>query len=127
MRFRLALLLIAGIVLTAYGGWTPASAAATTAGRPNPVHSILILPSNPNVVYLGCHYRLDKSTDGGRHWQGLLAQMFLSLSVDPAHPSTLYGVSLQGGFLESLDAGVHWTAPHSRPAKGLVTGVMYDG
>jgi photosystem II stability/assembly factor-like uncharacterized protein len=126
MRQRLVIGALAALVLAGCGGGGRASASSTTPGGVNHVHSILILPSNPNVVYIGSHYRLYKSTDGGRRWQPLLAQMFTSLAVDPAHPTMLYGVSLQGGFQKSVDGGKHWTAPRSRPAKGLVTGVVYD-
>jgi photosystem II stability/assembly factor-like uncharacterized protein len=126
MHFRILILALAVAASAAYWGIGGALASSTTPGGPNHIHSIAILPGNPNVLYIGSHYRLYKSTDGGKTWKPLLAQMFLSLAIDASHPNTMYGVSLTGGFQKSTDGGTHWTAPHSRPALGSVTGVLYD-
>jgi photosystem II stability/assembly factor-like uncharacterized protein len=117
---------LAAVVIAGSSGAANVSASATTPGGVNHVHSIVITPNNPNVLYIGSHYRLYKSTNGGRTWQPLLAQMFLSLAIDPSHTNTLNGVSLQGGLQKSTDGGKHWSAFHAGPAKGSVVGVIDD-
>jgi photosystem II stability/assembly factor-like uncharacterized protein len=108
------------------GAAASGSAANTAPNAQNHVHSIVIMPHNPNMLYLGAHYRLYKSSDGGKSWHSLTSQMMLSMSMDLAHPSTLYAVSLQKGLVKSTDGGRHWVlAMHGIP-KGQVTGVSIN-
>lgn len=99
---------------------------ATTPGGVNHVHSIAIVPKNPRVLYVGTHYHLYKSSNGGSSWKALSSDMVLSMALDPAHPSTIYSVSLQHGLQRTRDGGLHWTSPtHSIP-KGNAVGVALD-
>jgi photosystem II stability/assembly factor-like uncharacterized protein len=102
------------------------SSSPTAPGGLNHVHSIVVLPNDPNELYLGTHYHLYKSTDGGTHWHTLAKQMVLSMAMDPAHPATLYAVSSQRGLERSSDGGTHW----SPSAKGIpahaIIGVAFD-
>src|SRR5579884_423010 len=105
---------------------TSARNPALAPGGQNHVHSIAIMPGNPATLYLGTHYHLYKSTNGGVTWHALNTEMMLSMALDSAQPSTIYGVSLQKGLQESTDNGAHWFSPtHVIPA-GNAVGVAYD-
>jgi photosystem II stability/assembly factor-like uncharacterized protein len=93
------------------------------AGRPlsspqTHLHTVVISP-RPGVVYLGTHYGLFTSTDGGRTWpesQGALnTNMITSIAVSPSNPNLLAvlavptsGLSGRMGIYVSADAGQHW-------------------
>ena len=91
---------------------SPASSAGTTPTTLalNHAHSIVVMPSNPKVIYMGAHYHLYRSSDGGVKWHPLLKQMIVSMALDPTHPSTLYGVSNVHGLLKITNSGTHWTS-----------------
>lgn len=126
----LAVLLLAGCGSSSASGGTP-TATTSAAGAYSPtgqnhVHSIAILPSNPRVLYLGGHYHLYKSTDGGRTWQPLLKQMMISMALDPVKPSIMYGVTNTSGVLKSTDAGERWKPSGSGIPHGEATGIAID-
>ncbi|MDQ2741084.1 MAG: hypothetical protein M3Z66_02110 [Chloroflexota bacterium] len=132
MRIAPALLAIVALVLAGCGSSNsspssappPSSGNALAAGGQNHVHSILVVPGNKNDLYMGTHYHLYHSLDGGQRWSPLLSQMVLSLAVDPLQPRTLYAVSLQSGLLKSTDAGAHWSVLKGVGGKGTVSGVV---
>jgi photosystem II stability/assembly factor-like uncharacterized protein len=128
MRFSLVLIVGAAVALAGCGGGSSASSAPTStpaALAVNHAHSIVVMPNNPNDLLMGAHYRLYKSTNGGKSWQPLVNQMVLSMALDSTHPSTIYAVSLQKGLEKSVDGGVHWTALSAGIAKGHLTGVSF--
>lgn len=92
----------------------------------NHVHSIVIAPHNANALYMGTHYHLYKSVNGGKTWQSLTHLMMLSMAMDPAHQSTLYAVSNSRGFLKTTDAGKRWEAPGPGLPTGSITGVAVN-
>lgn len=102
------------------------SSSASSTAALNHVHSIVIPPNNPNELYLGTHYHLYKSVNGGKTWSPLTKQMMLSMAMDMGRPSTIYAVSLQNGLLKTTDAGMHWTSIAGGIKKGAVTGVVVD-
>ena len=131
MRPYLPLLLLLTAALAGCGSPSSGSSSNPTpsssiSAAQNHVHSIVILPNNPNELYLGAHYKLYKSNDGGRKWHPLTRQMMLSMAMDPAHPSTLYAVSLQRGLVKTTDGGVHWASTEAGIPHGKVTGVAFD-
>lgn len=99
------------------------SPAPTVAGRPlsNPqthLHTIA-LGDSPDTIYLGTHFGLFWSIDGGRTWpqqEGALpGLMITSIAVSPANPNALavIGVSntgdaSQNGLYISQDDGKSW-------------------
>ncbi len=101
---------------------TPNGSSSPTAQ--NHVHSIVILPNNPNTIFLGAHYRLYKSTDGGKAWHALTKQMMLSMAMDASHPVDLYAVSLQHGLVKTTDSGLQWTPLTNGVPAGRATGVV---
>jgi photosystem II stability/assembly factor-like uncharacterized protein len=104
-------------------------------GSPAYPESILIDPSNPNVLYVatgrgnGCYYAdslLYKSVDGGMSWDGsispatsgcILGSLFGSSAglkaIDPGNPNTLYLAEADDGdgywsLLKTSDGGADW-------------------
>src|SRR5579859_6396491 len=128
MRFSLILMLGAAVALAGCGGGSSASSAPTStpaALAVNHAHSILVMPNNPNDLLMGAHYRLYKSTNGGKSWQPLVNQIVLFMALDTTHPSTIYAVSLQKGLEKSVDGGAHWSPLNVGIAKGHLTGVSF--
>lgn len=127
MRFLLPLLLI--LTLAGCGSSSP-STASTTAGSAavtgsslNHVHSIVVMPADPNEVYFGTHYHLYRSSNGGRSWTPLAAEMMLSMAQDEQHPQTIYALSLQRGLLKSVNGGKTWRSISGGMPKAAVSGV----
>ena len=93
------------------------------AGRPlsypqTHLHTVA-MSSRPGMVYLGTHYGLFTSTDGGQSWpqsQGVLnTTMVTAVAVSPSNPDLLAvltiptsGLGRQMGVYVSADAGKHW-------------------
>jgi photosystem II stability/assembly factor-like uncharacterized protein len=84
-------------------------------GTPN---QMVFNPTNPSVIYgrWGGSNTGDgvyKSTDGGDTWKptGISGAMTgcCGLAIDPAHPSTLYASTHQGGLIRTDDGGDTWT------------------
>jgi photosystem II stability/assembly factor-like uncharacterized protein len=123
MRFSAAALML--LLFVAGCGSSNSSGGKPTSSPPalNHVHSIVVMPNNPNTLYMGTHYHLYKSSNGGKNWQPLTKQMMLSMTMDLAHPSTLYAVSLQNGLLKSSDGGAHWSSLKGQVPMGKATGV----
>lgn len=103
------------------------------AGRPlsypqTHLHTVVI-STQPGVVYLGTHYGIFTSTDGGQSWpqsQGdLNTNMITAIAVSPTNPDLLAvlavptsGIGQQAGIYVSRDAGKSWhfTLPDRLPA-----------
>jgi photosystem II stability/assembly factor-like uncharacterized protein len=88
----------------------------------------LALSSRPGVVYLGTHYGIFTSTDGGRTWPqsegGLNTSMITSIAVSPDNPDLVAvlavptsGLSGHIGIYVSANAGQSWnfSAPAGLP------------
>ncbi len=120
-----------------YQRWksSPAATAPSVAGRPlsNPqthLHTV-VLGDAPQTIYLGTHFGLFWSTDGGRTWpqqRGALSDMMVtSIAISPLDPNTLavIGISNAGdadrsGLYISQDAGKTWRlSKPSLPGSGL--------
>ena len=95
----------------------------TIVGQPlsNPkTHLHLVaLGDSPGVVYLGTHYGLFTSTDGGQTWpqtRGVLnTQMILNLAINHTNPQIIAvigrpssGLTTSAGIYFSTDAGFSW-------------------
>jgi photosystem II stability/assembly factor-like uncharacterized protein len=82
------------------------------------LHAVVFSP-RPGIVYLGTHFGLFTSTDGGHTWpqrQGALnTTMVTSVAVSPTNPDLLAvlaiptsGIGKLPGVYVSADAGTHW-------------------
>ncbi len=119
------------LVEVGYQYWksSPAATAPSVAGRPlsNPrthLHTV-VLGDSSETIYLGTHFGLFWSTDGGRTWpqpRGALPDLMVtSVAVSPADPNTLAVIGLsnagdasKNGVYISQDAGKTWR--FSRPS-----------
>ena len=117
------------LVAMIWQGWYQQQT-ALVAGRPlasaqTHLHAVVI--SRSGAVYLGTHFGLFTSTDGGHTWpqrQGALAStMVTSVAVSPTNPALLAvlaiptsGISQPAGVYMSADAGKTW---HFRNPSGL--------
>ncbi len=97
----------------------------TVAGRPlsNPhthLH-VIAFGGKSGVLYLGTHYGLFTSTDGGNTWPedrgALNTMMIMSIAVSPVNPQVIAviarpstGLGFQGGMYFSADGGLNWHA-----------------
>ena len=110
---------VAWQLLNAYNNSTD----PTIAGRPlsnqhTHLHSV-VLGDKPGVLYLGTHYGMFTSTDGGHTWpqsHGILSNdMVTSIAVSPSNSSVLAlifiptsGLGQQSGIAFSRDNGITW-------------------
>ena len=114
---------------------SPAATAPSVAGRPlsNPqthLHTI-VLGDSPGMVYLGTHFGLFWSADGGRTWPqergALPGLMVTSIALSPVDDNTLAVVGLsntgdasKNALYFSRDSGKTWRMSNpSQPGSGL--------
>lgn len=129
----LALFAIIVALALGAGQWLSRRQNSMLPGRPlsypqTHLHTVILSPRT-GVVYLGTHYGLFTSTDGGHTWpqsQGDLAtSMITSIAVSPNNPDLLAvlavptsGLSRQMGIYVSANAGKSWSfsTPAGLPA-----------
>lgn len=116
-------LAVAGCGASAANG--PRSAPTAVTGL-NHIHSIVVMAGNPNELYMGTHYHLYKTVNGGRTFSRLSSLMMFSLALNPTHATTFYAVSAQKGFVKSVDGGHKWSQVTPKIPFGTVTGVVMD-
>lgn len=131
----LRLLVVAVLLVAVVTAWELLNTRAnssdpTVAGRPlsNPNTHLHVAAwgGQPGVLYLGTHFGLFKSTDGGRTWpqpRGVLNTMMItSVAVSPSNPQmlavitgTVSGIGQQWGVYFSTDNGdtFHASGPDS--------------
>src|SRR6266566_7010848 len=108
-------IVVAWQVLSAYNN----STSPTIAGRPLSNPHTLALGEKPGVLYLGTHYGLFTSRDGGHTWpqsHGTLNNyMVTSIAVSLSDPNLLAliviptsGLGQQSGIAFSRDSGTTW-------------------
>ena len=105
--------------LSAYNNSTDPTIEGRTLSNPHThLHSVA-LGQKPGVLYLGTHYGLFTSTDGGHTWpqsHGTLSNdMVTSIAVSPSNPNLLAliviptsGLGQQSGIAFSRDNGTSW-------------------
>jgi photosystem II stability/assembly factor-like uncharacterized protein len=131
-------LFILFVAAAAIAGWlllnhTVNSTDPTVAGRPLSnlhihLHTVA-LGTRPGTLYLGTHYGLFTSTDGGKTWpqpRGVLNNMMITaIAASPVNPNVIAviaipvsGVGAQSGVSISQDGGNTWDArsPGGLPA-----------
>src|SRR5574339_307718 len=104
LQKRLALLsLFAFLLLAACGSQDDA------------VVSIVLHPTNPNMLYVATNEAVHKTRDGGQSWEqfpSFSARRVTTLAVDPKLPATVYAGTMGDAVYKSPDGGQHWL-PHN--------------
>ena len=126
--FTLALLALLVALASFAGQWLSTRQHSMQPGRPlsypqTHLHTIA-LSTRPGVVYLGTHYGIFTSTDGGHTWPqsqgGLNTSMITAIAASPSNPDLVAvlavptsGLSSHMGIYVSTNAGRSWsfTAP----------------
>ena len=112
-----------GVVKTTDGGrtWT-----LVLSANNNPVNTLAIDPSNPQVLYFARPFRLFKTTDGGATWTQINNRDITMLAVDPQSSSVVYAVS-NTGLLKSANGGTTWSVlPFDASGLTSVHGLTID-
>lgn len=127
MRY-LYLLAVGALILAGCGSSSSGSGSSSSSSQAalNHVHSLIVMPQQPDVVLMGTHYHLYRSTNGGRSWKPLNPMMMLSMIMDANNNSLLYAVTKQEGLARSTDGGKHWTRIGTSLPKGAVVGIIGD-
>ncbi len=124
LRILVNLLLVIGVVvawllLNAYNNSTNPTVAGRPLSNPHTHLHTLILGGRPGEIYLGTHYGLFTSTDGGHTWlqpHGVISTyMVTSIAVSPSNSNSLAliiiptsGLGQQSGIAISRDGGTTW-------------------
>jgi photosystem II stability/assembly factor-like uncharacterized protein len=138
----LVLLIIPVVVVWQVLNYRMNNSAPTVAGRPlsNPqthLHSVAF-GGSPHIIYLGTHFGLFISYDGGQTWpqqEGILnSQMILNIAVSPATYRTLAvlgrpysGFNTSAGIYISSDEGNTWhesNAPAGLPPSAYLFSIQ---
>lgn len=108
-------LTLGGVLLCVTAGG-PAQAGTWTSNGPygGVVVSLLIDPTNPQVVYAGTEGPgVVKTTDGGATWigvnDGLIWNRVRALAFEPGNPATIYAGTLSDGVCKSTSSGASWS------------------
>jgi len=108
-------LTLGGVLLCVTAGG-PAQAGTWTSNGPygGVVVSLLIDPTNPQVVYAGTEGPgAVKTTDGGATWigvnDGLIWNRVRALAFEPGNPATIYAGTLSDGVCKSTSSGASWS------------------
>jgi photosystem II stability/assembly factor-like uncharacterized protein len=124
VRILVNLLLVIGVVvawllLNAYNSSTNPTVAGRPLSNPHTHLHTLVLGGRPGEIYLGTHYGLFTSTDGGHTWlqpHGVISTyMVTSIAVSPSNSNSLAliiiptsGLGQQWGIAISRDGGTTW-------------------
>lgn len=127
MRY-LYLLALGALALAGCGSSSSGSGSSSSSSQAalNHVHSLIVMPGQPNVVLMGTHYHLYRTTNGGRSWKPLSPMMMTSMIMDSNNHSLLYAVTKQEGLARSADGGKHWTKIATSLPEGAVAGITGD-
>ncbi len=96
------------------------------------VSSIVIHPTNSQIVYAGTSNHIYKSRDGGEGWvlsdEGVGGVRMMSLAIDPRSPAQIYAGTFGEAVWKSWDGGQHWV-PDNLGLKehiSIVSTILFD-
>lgn len=122
----------AGVVVSFDGGAnfsTPLGPLFTT-GTEGFVLSLEVDPTDATLYAATGGAGIWKSTDRGFNWtptnNGITANQFLSLLIDPANPDTIYAGSVNGGVFVSEDGGDQWQTLNNGLFNKTITAIAID-
>jgi photosystem II stability/assembly factor-like uncharacterized protein len=96
-------------------GWIGVLLLAACGSQDNAVVSIVLHPTNPNIIYVATNEAVHKTRDGGRSWEqfpGFSSRRVTTLAIDPKLPATVYAGTMGDAVYKSPDGGQHWL-PHN--------------
>ncbi|MCX5976565.1 MAG: hypothetical protein NTV33_06990 [Coprothermobacterota bacterium] len=105
---------------------------ATSSGLTNSaVYSLVIDPSNPQILYAGTlGSGVFKSSNGGTGWSasssGLTNSAVMCQAIDPSNPQILYAGTFGGGVFKSSTGGGDWTSSSTGLRNSLVYSLIID-
>ncbi|MCX5977073.1 MAG: hypothetical protein NTV33_09680 [Coprothermobacterota bacterium] len=117
-----------GVYKSSDGGasWAASSSGLPSGASPNgDARCLVIVPSNPQTLYVGTYSGVFKSANGGTNWaassSGLTNTNVWCLAIDPSNPQTLYAgtYGIGGGVFKSSNGGTSWALSS--------TGLAYSG
>ncbi len=79
------------------------------------VVSIVVHPTNANILYVATNDAVYKSRDAGATWErfpSFSARRVTTLAIDPKLPATVYAGTMGDAVYKSPDGGQHWL-PHN--------------
>lgn len=77
--------------------------------------SIVLHPTNANILYVATNDAVHKSRDAGASWErfpSFSARRVTTLGIDPRLPATVYAGTMGDAVYKSPDGGQHWL-PHN--------------
>ena len=86
-----------------------------------PLHSILVNPVNPTILFAGGKNGILKSTDSGETWEEVFERrlFWCSLAMHPKDPSVIYAGSHIGLF-KTIDGGASWKKMNNYSIRSVV-------
>ncbi len=98
--------------------WTVKPFLPNTPGYTDNVYSIVVDPTDSNLVLAGSNEAIWRTTDGGSTWSQVLVHPITALLTDKNNPNIIYaginGIYTQGVYssavYKSIDKGLTWTA-----------------
>ncbi len=83
---------------------------ATTAQVGAYIAKVLVIPNNPNTIFVASNIGLVVSRDGGNTWNVVIgANDCNDVEVNPANVGILYAAIMSNGIYKSVDGGYTWT------------------
>lgn len=96
-------------------GWLCVLLVVACGGQDDAVVSIVVHPTNANILYVATNKAVHKTRDGGQSWEqfpSFSARRVTTLAVDPKLPATVYAGTMGDAVYKSPDGGQHWI-PHN--------------
>src|SRR5262249_61987759 len=94
------------------------------------VFALAVDPADPVLVYAAGEGGVFKTTDGGDHWNLVLAANWItSLAIDPRDPTTIYAaggiIGFNDGVVKTTDGGASWYPAGPIPSRGSWVSVSF--
>jgi photosystem II stability/assembly factor-like uncharacterized protein len=95
--------------------WLSVIVLAACGSQDDAVVSIVVHPTNANILYVATNEAVHKTRDGGQSWQqfpSFSSRRVTTLAIDPKLPATVYAGTMGDAVYKSPDGGQHWL-PHN--------------
>jgi len=89
-----------------FSNWTYGAEWVTNGPYGGQINTIVVNPTNPNIVFAGAGNGLFRSTDGGETWFNKLDAVIGAIAFDMSNPNIVYAA--YGQLHKSFDGGESW-------------------